>query len=128
MERRRQTAIALNLGRNIKPGYRGRLWTPEELQALGTKPDIEVAARIGRTPSAVAAKPEKRFVGAGKSLYHGWTLIGRPRTITKAPPGPLAGGCDAASQRRRLCFDSAVYPLGVVRRTDFYADLSASED
>jgi hypothetical protein len=51
VERRRQTAKALGLRPVQRPG--GRPWTAEELAELGTVPDGELAARIGRTETAV---------------------------------------------------------------------------
>jgi hypothetical protein len=53
VERRRQMALALNLGRNLPAGYHGPWWTAKELALLGTMPDGELAARIGRTLGAV---------------------------------------------------------------------------
>jgi hypothetical protein len=53
VERRRQTALALALGRHLQPGYHGPWWTTMELALLGTMPDGELAARIGRTLGAV---------------------------------------------------------------------------
>jgi hypothetical protein len=55
-ERRRRTTLELNLARHLKVGYHGPCWTVEEVALLGTLPDAEVAARIGRTASAVRAK------------------------------------------------------------------------
>jgi hypothetical protein len=52
-ERRRRTALELNLGRTLQLGYHGPRWTAEQLALLGTAPDAEVAARIGRTAGAV---------------------------------------------------------------------------
>jgi hypothetical protein len=52
-EPRRQTALALNLGRPLPAGYHGPWWTKKELALLGTMPDGEVAGRIGRTNGAV---------------------------------------------------------------------------
>jgi hypothetical protein len=38
----------------FKGGYNGpRRWKPEQLALIGTAPDDEVAARIGKTPKAV---------------------------------------------------------------------------
>jgi hypothetical protein len=53
VERRRPTALTLNLGRNLPAGYRGPWRTAEELALLGRMPDADVAARIGRTTRAV---------------------------------------------------------------------------
>ena len=54
VERRRQTALDLGLGRNLLPGYnRGPRWTRRELALLGTDDDEAVASKIGLTPKAV---------------------------------------------------------------------------
>ena len=53
VEQRRQRAINLNLGRNLKPGYQGPWWTWKELALLGTYPDNVIARRVGRTVTAV---------------------------------------------------------------------------
>jgi hypothetical protein len=58
VERRRQTARELNLGRNLIPGYHGPWWSAEELALLGTVPDAVVARRTGRTQQAVRCKRE----------------------------------------------------------------------
>jgi hypothetical protein len=52
-ERRRQTAIVLNLKQYLRPGYHGPWWTTQQLQLLGIAPDEAVAAQIGRTPNAI---------------------------------------------------------------------------
>jgi hypothetical protein len=55
VERRRQTAKALGL--RPKQSYTGgRPWTAEELALLGTVPDGELAAQIGRTETAVRVR------------------------------------------------------------------------
>jgi hypothetical protein len=53
VERRRQSAKTLDLGRYLQPGHHGPWWTAKQLALLGELPDAEVAARIGRTPNAV---------------------------------------------------------------------------
>jgi hypothetical protein len=50
---RRRTALELDLGRNLKRAREARAWPAWQLRLLGTAPDEEVAARIGRTPNAV---------------------------------------------------------------------------
>jgi hypothetical protein len=62
IERRRRTALELNLARHLRPGYHGPWWTPEQLALLGTLPDTEVAARIGRTPGAVRSQRTLRGI------------------------------------------------------------------
>jgi hypothetical protein len=56
VERRRQTAIALNLRRCIQPGYHGPWWTAEEFALFGTLPDSELASRLKRTETAIRVK------------------------------------------------------------------------
>jgi hypothetical protein len=58
VERRRKTAIALNLGRYLRPG-RGPSWSAEELQMLGKLPDARIAALTGRAESAVRVQRSK---------------------------------------------------------------------
>ena len=59
VERRRRTALELNLGRNLKPGYNlGPCRTEEEIVLLGQSPDAEVAKRTNRTTEAVRSKRE----------------------------------------------------------------------
>jgi hypothetical protein len=55
VERRRQTARELDLGRHLRPDH-GRGWAKAELGLLGTAPDAEVARRIGRSYEAVRQK------------------------------------------------------------------------
>ena len=55
-EQYRQRAKALNLGRFLKSGYHGPLWTPEQVALLGTMLDEEVAVRIGRSVTGVRLK------------------------------------------------------------------------
>ena len=49
--------------RNTEAGdaavYRGAVWTAEDLALLGTMPDAEVAARLGRTLEGVQLKREQ---------------------------------------------------------------------
>lgn len=61
VEHRRQMAIALDYAARITPYRRvgGRPWTPEELAALGTAPDAELAQRFGRTEQAIRLRREK---------------------------------------------------------------------
>jgi hypothetical protein len=63
VERRRQTALDLGLGRYLLPGYnRGPCWTRRELALLGTDDDEVVASKIGRTPNAVGVMRRRRKV------------------------------------------------------------------
>jgi hypothetical protein len=61
-ERARQsrTSLAVNLEQHLQPGYHGRHWTTEELALLGTMPDDQVAAQIGRTVEAVRIMRTRR--------------------------------------------------------------------
>jgi hypothetical protein len=60
VERRRRTAKALGLRPPQRPG--GRPWTKRELDRLGTQPDGELAARIGRTETAVRVMRLRRDI------------------------------------------------------------------
>jgi hypothetical protein len=53
VERRRRTALELNLGRMLRPGYHGPRWSEEQLGLLGTMMDEEVAQATGRSVNAV---------------------------------------------------------------------------
>jgi hypothetical protein len=46
----------LDLGQYLPTGCHGPRWTPAELALLGTLPDEEVAAPIGKTLAAVSLK------------------------------------------------------------------------
>src|SRR5262249_29899305 len=59
VERRRRTAIALNLGRNLVTGYHGPLWAEEDIALLSTEPDALIAGRLGKTLNAVRLKREE---------------------------------------------------------------------
>ena len=52
-EQRRRQAIELNAAGVIYGGYRVQPWTVEELALLGTMPDAQVAAQIGKSRDAV---------------------------------------------------------------------------
>jgi hypothetical protein len=53
VEKLRQQALTLNLASNLKFGYQGPRWTPEQIKLLGTAPDDDVAKQVGRTIGAV---------------------------------------------------------------------------
>jgi hypothetical protein len=53
---RREAAHRLNLRKSLVLVYHGAWWSVEELALLGTLPDVEVAARTGRTVTAVRVK------------------------------------------------------------------------
>jgi hypothetical protein len=58
-EERRRSAVENNLGRNLRPGHQGEWWTEGELALLGTMPDHELAARLGKTHNAIRQKRRK---------------------------------------------------------------------
>jgi hypothetical protein len=66
IERRRQTALALNLARFLRSGYHGPRWTAGQLRLLGRLPDAEVAAKIGRTPNAVRVKRSRQGIPSAR--------------------------------------------------------------
>jgi len=51
-DERSWAAVRQNLKRFLHTGYHGPRWTAEDLALLGTLPDAEVAAQIGRSVSA----------------------------------------------------------------------------
>jgi hypothetical protein len=63
---RSRISLDLNLGQYLQPGYHGPHWTAEQLALLGTMPDEEVAARIGRTVEAV------RIMRGRRKRRSGW--------------------------------------------------------
>jgi hypothetical protein len=71
VERRRRTALELDLGRNLKRAREARAWPAWQLELLGTALDEAVAARTGRSPDAVRSMREKR--GIPNPSGHGWT-------------------------------------------------------
>jgi hypothetical protein len=56
VERQRQAARARDQGRFLEAARGRPNWSPAELRLLGKLPDAEVAARTGRSASAVKAK------------------------------------------------------------------------
>jgi hypothetical protein len=68
-ERRRQTALDVNLGQHLRPGSHGPHWAADELALLGTMPDEQVAAETGRTIGAVKVmRGRQRRNGQGDLL------------------------------------------------------------
>jgi hypothetical protein len=55
-EKTRGPARELDLGQHLAAASRERAWPTKHLALLGTAPDAEVAARIGRTEGAVTLK------------------------------------------------------------------------
>jgi hypothetical protein len=59
---RRRRVLELNLARYLEKGYHGPWWTTAELALLGTAPDEEIAARVGRTKEAVRRMRTQRGI------------------------------------------------------------------
>lgn len=60
----RKAAAAKRCGTRLPPRWAETGWTAEQLALLGTADDEAVAARVGRTRSAVRAKRSKRKIPA----------------------------------------------------------------
>jgi hypothetical protein len=70
LEAKRESAIRLDLIRFAHEAGNGRpAWTKQELVLLGTAPDAEVAARIGRTANAVRVKRTKLRIPSCKASW-----------------------------------------------------------
>jgi len=54
-----------------RPKY--RLWSDEELRALGTGPDREIAFKLGRSLASVQVKRSRVRIGLEVSALHDWT-------------------------------------------------------
>jgi hypothetical protein len=119
--RRSRTNREKDLKRHLHPGYHGPRWTPQELALLGTLPDEEVAARIGKTPGAVRQKREE--LGIPNPAANSWTAediallgtlsdeevaarLGRSRTAVTQKRCQL-GIANAYDRRRRGSADFA---------------------
>ncbi|HEV3144785.1 MAG TPA: hypothetical protein VGZ47_12925 [Gemmataceae bacterium] len=115
VEERRERAIRLNLAQYIEP-YRhvaSRPWTAKELRALGKAPDEEVAARIGRTESAVRGKRCQLGIPKHDPWMRPWSvselaLLGTDDDVVIAEQ---LGRTVAAVQLKR-------WKLGVLRKWD----------
>jgi hypothetical protein len=59
---RRERAVAGDYAARLQPGYHGPRWTQGQLALLGTAPDAEVAARIGKSRNAVRAQRVRRKI------------------------------------------------------------------
>jgi len=76
VEERRKRAIKLNLAQYMLPCSRpggSRPWTAKELRAIGKAPDKEVAAKIGRTESAIRSKRFQLGIPRPDSYCRPWT-------------------------------------------------------
>jgi hypothetical protein len=71
VERRRQTALEMDLGQYLHKGYHGPWWTAKELTLLGELPDDEVAAKVGRTPGAV--RSQRQLLGIPNPESNRWS-------------------------------------------------------
>jgi hypothetical protein len=112
----RRNALELNLGRHLHQGSHGPRWTPGEVALLGTMPDEEVAAQIGKTPSAVRQKREG--LGIANPAANRWTaenlaLLG---TLPDGEVARLAGRSRTAVTQKR-CQLGIANPFDRRRRT-----------
>jgi hypothetical protein len=76
VERRRQTAIELDLAQYMLPCSRpggSRPWSNDELALLGTMPDAKLARRLKRTRDSVRQAREKRDIAPPDSQRPRWT-------------------------------------------------------
>jgi hypothetical protein len=87
VERRRQTAIDLDLGRNLRRGGNGQPWTEAQLCRLGKEPDDVLAREFGRTVGAVRVMLARLGIP---------TVLDRRRSGER-PRGPVS----LVTQRRR---------------------------
>jgi hypothetical protein len=67
-----QRAKELNLAQYLQTGYHGPLWTAEQVALLGTMPDDELAALLGKSIQAVYMKREKLGIQNPSKLH--WTV------------------------------------------------------
>jgi hypothetical protein len=66
-EQRRRRSVELNLAAYLPVGSKlNPAWTAEQLALLGTMPDADVAARIGRTVEAVRAQRTRRGIATAR--------------------------------------------------------------
>jgi hypothetical protein len=71
VERRRQTALELDLAQHLQKGYHGPWWTAKDLALLRKLPDDEVAARVGRTTEAV--RSQRQLLGIPNPESNRWS-------------------------------------------------------
>src|SRR5262249_59453563 len=58
----RRLGLARHLGAARAERWAGKGWTPQQDRLLGTRPDEDVAALTGHTPSAVRTRRTKRGI------------------------------------------------------------------
>jgi hypothetical protein len=61
----------LNLAQYLQTGYHGPLWTAEQVALLGTMPDDDLAAQLGKSINAAHLKREKLGIPNPSKLH--WT-------------------------------------------------------
>jgi hypothetical protein len=89
VERRRQAALRLNLGRNLVKNYHGPRWTKAQLRMLGRLPDEEVGRRTGRSWNAVRGKRESLVIpnpAAGPADYGREPWTAEEDDLMRSPP------------------------------------------
>jgi hypothetical protein len=72
VERRRRTALELDLAQYLHKGHHGPWWTAKELALVGKVPDDEVAERVGRTPDAV--RSQRQLLGIPNPESNRWSM------------------------------------------------------
>jgi hypothetical protein len=103
VERRRQTAIDLNLGRNLRRGGNGQPWTQAHLARLGKEPDDVLAREFGRTVGAVRVRrarlriPTARDRRRSGERPHGPVTLVTQRRRRRHEGGPEAAGAGDCS-------------------------------
>jgi hypothetical protein len=104
VERRRQTALELGLGRNLQPGFHGRRWTDAEVALLGTIPDEEVSERTGWPWDSVRCKREELGIPNPSAQRRDWTPEedAQVRTLSRDEAAERAGRSLGAVSKRRL--------------------------
>ena len=99
VERRRRSAIELNLGRNLQPcpcPNGSRPWTDDELALLGTMTDHALASRLSRSVNAVRIMRLKR---GGRARPRPADVANRPERRPPLDEGGLRD-CPAPQPRR----------------------------
>jgi hypothetical protein len=76
IERRRRTALELRLRPTTTRPNGSTYWKAEELALLGTMPDAELAAKLGRTVEAVRLARTRRGISTAHDRRH--DMRGKP--------------------------------------------------